>query len=127
MGRLVDADKYMRHLRAEINIEADIIDKYLKEDVPIGTVKDCGRIGRLEGLQWCRNNLELDYYTVEAIPKADYEAKLKADLESVLNKIRAEIEALEEGITSYHNGRPRIFKDEVFAIIDKYCAESEEI
>lgn len=38
----------------------------------------------------------------------------------VLDKIRAEIEALEEGITSYHNDRPWIFKDEVLAIIDKY-------
>ena len=42
-----------------------------------------------------------------------------------LDKIRAEIEALEEGITSYHNDRPWIFKDEVLAIFDKYKAESE--
>jgi len=44
----------------------------------------------------------------------------------VLDKIRAEIEALEEGITNYHNDRPWIFKDEVLKIIDKYKAESEE-
>lgn len=67
--RLIDADKYMNHLRAEINSEADIIAKYIKEDDPIGTVKDCGRIGRLQGLQWNRNMLELDCFTVEAIPK----------------------------------------------------------
>lgn len=41
----------------------------------------------------------------------------------VLDKIRAEIEALEDGISSYHNDRPWIFKDEVLQIIDKYKAD----
>lgn len=45
--------------------------------------------------------------------------------ESVLDKIRAEIENLEEGISSYHNDRPWIYKDEVLQIIDKYKAEME--
>lgn len=44
-------------------------------------------------------------------------AKSKTD---TLDKIRAEIEALEDGISSYHNDRPWIYKDEVLAIIDKY-------
>jgi len=44
----------------------------------------------------------------------------------VLDKIKAEIEALEEGIMNYHNDRPWIFKDEVLQIIDKYKAESED-
>ena len=44
----------------------------------------------------------------------------------VLDKIKAEIEELEEGITSYYNDRPWIFKDEALAIIDKYKAESED-
>lgn len=94
MGRLVDADKYMKRLQSEVNSEADIIAKYIKEDIPIGTVKDCGRIGRLQGVQWCKNVLELDYYTVEAIPKANYEARLKADLEAILVKLQLEIEEL---------------------------------
>ena len=47
-------------------------------------------------------------------------------LDLVLDEIRAEIEALEEGITSYHSDRPWIFKDEVLDIIDKYKVESEE-
>ena len=46
-------------------------------------------------------------------------------LAAVLDKIRAEIEALEEGITSYQNDRPWIFKDEALQIIDKY-RESED-
>ena len=44
----------------------------------------------------------------------------------VLDKIRAEIEAIGEGITSYHNDIPWIFKDEVLKIIDKYKEESED-
>lgn len=42
-----------------------------------------------------------------------------------IDKIRAEIENLEEGITSYHNDRPWVYKDEVLQIIDKYKAEME--
>lgn len=42
-----------------------------------------------------------------------------------ISQLRAEIESLENGIASYHNDRPWIFKDEVLEIIDKY-AESEE-
>lgn len=38
----------------------------------------------------------------------------------ILDKIEAEIKDFEEGITSYHNDRPWIFKDEVLEIIDKY-------
>lgn len=87
MGRLIDADKYMEYLRAEINTEADIIAKYIKEDDPIGTVKDCGRIGRLQGLQWNRNMLELDRFIVEAIPKDQYEARLKADMVDILETL----------------------------------------
>lgn len=94
MGRLIDIDKYMEYLRAEINTEADIIAKYIKEDDPIGTVKDCGRIGRLQGLQWNRNMLELDRFTVEAIPKADYENRLKVDMLTMLENLNLEIDEM---------------------------------
>jgi hypothetical protein len=47
--------------------------------------------------------------------------------ELILDKIRAEIADLEEGISSYHNDRPWVFKDEVLQIIDKYKAESEVV
>lgn len=69
VGRLIDADKYMKRLQLAINADADTIAEYIKRETPIGTVKDGGRIGRLQGLQWCKNVLELDYYTVEAVPK----------------------------------------------------------
>jgi hypothetical protein len=56
-----------------------------------------------------------------------YQLKTERGLEqeSILDKIRAEIENLEEGISSYHNDRPWIYKDEVLQIIDKYKAEME--
>lgn len=66
--RLINADEYMSHLRANINTTADIIAKYIKKDKPIGTVADGGQIGYLNALQWARASLECDCYTVQAIP-----------------------------------------------------------
>lgn len=66
--RLINADKYMAHLRANIDTTADIVDEHIKKDEPIGTVKDGGQIGYLMALQWARNSLEQDCYTVKAIP-----------------------------------------------------------
>lgn len=94
MARLINADKYMQRLRADIDSEADIIAEYIKRDTPIGTVKDGGRIGRLQGVQWCRSVLELDYYTVEAIPKDEYENRLKADMVAMLTELQLEIDEL---------------------------------
>ena len=42
-----------------------------------------------------------------------------------LDKIRAEMGQIEEGISSYHNDRPWVFKDEVLQIIDKYKGAGE--
>lgn len=46
--------------------------------------------------------------------------------ENVLDQIRAEIAELEEGISSYHNDRPLVFKNEVLQIIDKYKKTESE-
>ena len=43
----------------------------------------------------------------------------------VLDKISAEIEKLDEGITSYHNDKPWVYKSEVLDIIEKYKGVSE--
>lgn len=67
-----------------------------------------------------------DEEVVKIISEAKEKAREQIKLIDTLDKIRAEIEALEEGITSYHNDRPWIFKDEVLQIIDKYKVESEE-
>lgn len=50
----------------------------------------------------------------------------KADTVAILDKVRAEIVDLEEGISSYHNDRPWVYKDEVLEIINKYKVKSEE-
>lgn len=60
-----------------------------------------------------------DYLPIESHEELEEIIKaLKQD--PALDKIRAEIENLEEGITSYHNDRPWVYKDEVLQIIDKY-------
>lgn len=60
-----------------------------------------------------------DYLPVEDVDELEEIIKALKQ-ESVLDKVRAEIENLEEGITSYHNDRPWIYKDEALQIIDKY-------
>lgn len=65
-----------------------------------------------------------DYLPIES--HEELEEIIKAlKQEPALDKIRAEIENLEEGITSYHNDRPWVYKDEVLQIIDKYRTEME--
>ena len=71
MGRLIDADKL------EYTCNAD----------------ECGM---LTGCNHCQYNIitedEIDSApTVEAIPKADYEARLKADLVAMLEEVKKEI------------------------------------
>lgn len=51
------------------------------------------------------------------------EQNLRMKQVSVLDKIRAEITDMEEGISSYFNDRPWVFKDEVLQIIDEYRKE----
>lgn len=46
--------------------------------------------------------------------------------DDVLDRIRSEIEVLEEGIWSYHNDRPWVFKDEVLQVIDKYRGREDK-
>lgn len=91
MARLINADKYLAHLRANIDTTADIVDEQIKKDEPIGTVKDGGQIGYLMALQWARNSLELDCYTAEAIPKDEYENRLKADMVAMLTELKNEL------------------------------------
>ena len=56
-------------------------------------------------------------------------SQLRADRDRLLDalgKIRVEIVDMKEGISSYFNDRPWVFKDEVLQIIDKYTAEEED-
>jgi hypothetical protein len=63
------------------------------------------------------------YRVTEQVIKAVMATKA-LEQEDILDKLRAEIEELEEGITSYDTW---IFKNEVLDIIDKYKTESEKI
>jgi hypothetical protein len=116
MSRLIDADKYMNHLRANINTTSDIIAKYIKKDKPIGTVADGGQIGYLNALQWARASLECDCYTVKAIPL------------DKIKKAREEIDSKYDGFANIfcerEQGRNEMI-EEILEILDKLI-ESEE-
>ena len=66
-----------------------------------------------------------DYLPVENIDELEEIIKALRQ-EPVLDKVRDEIENLEEGISSYFNDRPWVYKDEVLQIIDKYRTEMEK-
>lgn len=42
---------------------------------------------------------------------------------SAIENIKSKITNLDEGITSYHNDRPWVYKDEVLAIIDRHIGK----
>lgn len=58
--------------------------------------------------------------TDQTLKDIDRAFKALEERDELLEKIRAEIDAIEEGISSYHNDRPWVFKDEVLQIFDKY-------
>ena len=60
--------------------------------------------------------------TVEAIPKADYENRLKADMVAMLDKIYSDIQKLRGCSCSCSDG----IIDDVEDILDKYKGETEE-
>ena len=65
--------------------------------------------------------------TVEAIPKDQYEARLKADMVAILDKIRAEILLRDKNVKDVRtDGHCFFTAEEILEIIDKYKAESEE-
>ena len=92
----------------------------------------------VDGWQYdtCNKSMDIeDIPTVEAIPKADYEARLKADLVEVIDKIRAEIETKygQCKLTEYnvqYDGICTSVNDigdiaDILQILDKYKAETE--
>lgn len=97
-----------------------VIDNYFKNTCDVNTsIKEAFTKGFEVGL------------TKAVFPKDQYEARLKADIESILDKIRAEIEeyrsrqlTLAIGVEDLENGK-QIAIEYVLAIIDKYRAESE--
>ena len=57
------------------------------------------------------DEIMLDIPTVEAIPKTDYEARLKADLEAILVELQLEIEELDSRAGYDGNGMPTFSTD----------------
>lgn len=55
--------------------------------------------------------------------RAEFQEWVRVD--ATIETIKREIEELEEGISSYYNDRPWVYKDEVIAIIEKYTGGTE--
>lgn len=97
-----------------------IIDKMI--DWAIRTVKRQPSVTPKTSCEACREQV------LKHLEKEDWADTVKCVMnmpfmkgeENVLDQIRAEIAELEEGISSYHNDRPLVFKNEVLQIIDKY-------
>ena len=85
-----------------------------------GEYGNCDIIGDTQDLEYeWGENRPFDCPLVEAIPKDQYENRLKADMVAILDKIRAEIVELQKDYHEYGWAY-----DDVLNIIDKY-KESE--
>jgi hypothetical protein len=123
MGRLIDADALDKSLEKE------------QEDLDLDDELS-NAFG--DGLIWASEVLSKEP-TVEAIPKADYENRLKVDTMAILDKIEAEIanhlQIMDICDVEKVNGvivqseltnRKVVLYDSVMRIIDKYKAETEQ-
>ena len=110
-GRLIDVSK-LEYLKA-LN---DAIHKKITWSEAITEIKDSAPTI----VESDRESEEIE--TVEAIPKDQYEARLKADIRAILDKIRVEIEQF----ANIPCSRDDINIYDVFQIIDKYKTESED-
>lgn len=63
--------------------------------------------------------------TIPALDSLIRDLNYYADNVCDIEQIRDEINDIEEGISSYYNDRPWLFKDEVLEIIDKYKGDKE--
>lgn len=118
-------------------IDADILIAELKE----GALHHCNNPREDSLLQRDRVIVRAQP-TVEAIPKAEYEARLKADMVAILDKIRAEIaeygsicveykltltDRRDKDIEQLVTDVLKQAKKQVLDVIDKYKVESEEV
>ena len=86
MGRLIDADAFAVALK-RISEKQGYSELYMNVDDVLNAVIDDLQGKALYGYENCP--------TVEAIPKTDYENRLKADLKAILVELQLEIEEIE--------------------------------
>ena len=87
MGRLIDADKLLEN-------------QYRIDDSATLSIRDVVDVEDIE-----------DAPTAEAIPKTDYENRLKADLKAILVELQLEIEELDSRAGYDGNGMPTFSTD----------------
>ena len=86
MGRLIDADAFAVTLK-QISEKQGYAELYMNVDDVLNSVIDDLQGNALNGYENCP--------TVEAIPKDQYEARLKADMIAMLTELQLEIEEIE--------------------------------
>ena len=97
MGRLIDADAFAVTLK-QISEKQGYAELYMNVDDVLNSVIDDLQGNALNGYENCP--------TVEAIPKDDYENRLKADLKAILVELQLEIEELDvsDVVPEYQDG-----------------------
>ena len=116
MGRLIDADEFAAALK-RISEKQGYSELYMNVDDVINAVIDDLQGNALYGYENCP--------TVEAIPKADYEAKLKADKQKFLDKIRADVEQTRKIYSDMYDTDWLNGCDYVLSVINKYIENNE--
>jgi hypothetical protein len=104
MGRLIDADAFAVTLK-QISEKQGYAELYMNVDDVLNSVIEDLQGNALNGYENCP--------TVEAIPKADYENRLKADLKAILVELQLEIEEkFNDRPFSYnHHQRTEFYRD----------------
>ena len=54
----ISRQSVLKKLQNEINTESEIIQRQLAKEEPCGTVRDNGRLGRLQGINWVKNIIQ---------------------------------------------------------------------
>ena len=114
MGRLIDADAFAVALK-QISEKQGYSELYMNVDDVLNAVIDDLQGKALYGYDNCP--------TIEAIPKADYEARLKADLEAILVDLQLKIEKMSGLCTEVHGDEWKeinvVHTQDVLAIIQE--------
>lgn len=101
MGKLIDADRLK-----------DIIDYAILANVPA----DAENTKEEKWNDWIQTVIDRQP-TVEAIPKADYETRLKADMAAMLEDLRLDFQEAE--LAGVFDNKELIFADEVDDLIQQ--------
>lgn len=120
-GEYIKKSELLQHVTTEVLSdyqECDVIHAEVIDELPTYSIPDSAKTQFIE-----KSNFDMEQY------KADLDTAYECGNQfylSAIEKIRAEIAELEDGISSYFHDRPWIFKDEALAVIDKYIGGKDK-